>query len=148
MSLKAILAAKGSEVVSIEFTADLAAAANLLNKHRIGALVVLGVGGRLAGILSERDIVRAMAENGSPALQLPVAEVMTRDVSTCDVNDSIGSVMERMTKGRFRHMPVLEKDRLAGMVSIGDLLKLHIGTIREQLHQLEASIAEFELMRI
>ena len=148
MSLKAILAAKGSEVVSIEFTADLAAAANLLNKHHIGALVVLGVGGRLAGILSERDIVRAMAENGSPALQLPVAEVMTRDVSTCDVNDSIGSVMERMTKGRFRHMPVFEKDRLAGMVSIGDLLKLHIETIREQLHQLEASIAEFELMRI
>ena len=73
MSLKVILATKSSEVVSIEFTADLADAANLLNKHRIGALVVLGVGGRLAGILSERDIVRALAENGSTALQLPVA---------------------------------------------------------------------------
>ena len=73
---------------------------------------------------------------------------MTRNVSTCDVNDSISSVMDRMTKGRFRHMPVFEKDRLAGMVSIGDLLKLHVETIREHLHQLEASIAEFELMRI
>jgi len=148
MSLKVILATKSSEVVSIEFTAELADAANLLNKHRIGALVVLGVGGRLAGILSERDIVRALAENGSTALQLPVAQVMTRNVFTCDVNDSISSVMDRMTKGRFRHMPVFENDRLAGMVSIGDLLKLHVETIREHLHQLEASIAEFELMRI
>src|SRR5215471_2975325 len=144
MSLKAILATKGSEVVSADFTDDLAAAAKLLSKHRIGAVVVLGVDRRLAGILSERDIVRALAENGSTALQLPVAQVMTRNVSTCDVNDSISSVMDRMTKGRFRHMPVFEKDRLAGMVSIGDLLKLHVETIREHLHQLEASIAEFE----
>ena len=87
MSLKSILAAKGDEVVSIDFTNDLAAAAKLLTKHRIGALVVLGVDGRLAGILSERDIVRAMAQSGSTTLHLPVAEVMTRNVSTCDVND-------------------------------------------------------------
>jgi CBS domain-containing protein len=148
MSLKAILATKGSEVVSADFTDDLAAAAKLLSKHRIGAVVVLGVDRRLAGILSERDIVRAMAENGSTALQLPVAQVMTRNVSTCDVDDSLGSVMERMTKGRFRHMPVLEKDRLVGMVSIGDLIKQHIETIREHVHQLEASMAEFDLMRL
>ena len=148
MSLKNILSAKGCEVVSIDFTADLAAAAKLLTKHRIGAVVVVGVGGRLAGILSERDIVRAMAENGSTALQLPVAQVMTRNVSTCDVNDSVSSVMDRMTKGRFRHMPVLEKDSLAGMVSIGDLLKQHIETIREHVYQLEESLAEFDLMRL
>ncbi|MGA9195701.1 MAG: CBS domain-containing protein [Pseudolabrys sp.] len=149
MSLKAILAAKGDEVVSIDFTDDLAAAAKLLTKHRIGALVVLGVDGRLAGILSERDIVRAMAESGSStALQLPVAQVMTRNVSTCDVNDSISSVMDRMTKGRFRHMPVLDKDRLAGMISIGDVLKRHIETIREHVHQLEVSLTEFDLMRL
>ncbi|MGC2159523.1 MAG: CBS domain-containing protein [Pseudolabrys sp.] len=149
MSLKSILAAKGDEVVSIDFTDDLAAAAKLLTKHRIGALVVLGVDGRLAGILSERDIVRAMAESGSStALQLPVAQVMTRNVSTCDVNDSISSVMDRMTKGRFRHMPVLDKDRLAGMVSIGDVLKRHIETIREHVHQLEVSLTEFDLMRL
>ncbi|MGA7102368.1 MAG: CBS domain-containing protein [Pseudolabrys sp.] len=149
MSLKSILAAKGDEVVSIDFTDDLAAAAKLLTKHRIGALVVLGVDGRLAGILSERDIVRAMAESGSsPALQLPVAQVMTRNVSTCDVNDSISSVMDRMTKGRFRHMPVLDNDRLAGMISIGDVLKRHIETIREHVHQLEVSLTEFDLMRL
>ncbi|MFZ0058038.1 MAG: CBS domain-containing protein [Pseudolabrys sp.] len=149
MSLKSILAAKGDEVVSIDFTDDLAAAAKLLTKHRIGALVVLGVEGRLAGILSERDIVRAMAESGSStALQLPVAQVMTRNVSTCDVNDSISSVMDRMTKGRFRHMPVLDNDRLAGMISIGDVLKRHIETIREHVHQLEVSLTEFDLMRL
>jgi CBS domain-containing protein len=149
MSLKSILAAKGDEVVSIDFTDDLAAAAKLLTKHRVGALVVLGVEGRLAGILSERDIVRAMAESGSStALQLPVAQVMTRNVSTCDVNDSISSVMDRMTKGRFRHMPVLDNDRLAGMISIGDVLKRHIETIREHVHQLEVSLTEFDLMRL
>jgi CBS domain-containing protein len=149
MSLKSILAAKGDEVVSIDFTDDLSAAAKLLTKHRIGALVVLGVDGRLAGILSERDIVRAMAESGSStALQLPLAQVMTRNVSTCDVNDSISSVMDRMTKGRFRHMPVLDNDRLAGMISIGDVLKRHIETIREHVHQLEVSLTEFDLMRL
>ena len=118
MSLETILATKGSEVVSIDFTTDLAAAAKLLTKHRIGALVVLGVDGRLAGVLSERDIVRTIAESGSAVLQLPVAQVMTRNVSTCDVNDSINSVIDRMTKGKFRHMPVLDNDRLAGMISI------------------------------
>jgi CBS domain-containing protein len=102
MSLKTILAAKGSEVVSIDFTADLAAAAKLLTKHRIGALVVLGIGGRLAGILSERDIVRMMAESGSAVHHLPVEQAMTRNVFTCDVNDSINSVIDRMTKGKFR----------------------------------------------
>ncbi|MGB8896587.1 MAG: CBS domain-containing protein [Pseudolabrys sp.] len=148
MSLKSILAAKGSEVVSIDSVADLAAAAQLLTKRRIGALVVLDTGGRLVGIVSERDIVRAMAESGSAVLQLPVAQVMTRNVSTCDVNDSISSVMDRMTKGKFRHMPVLDKGRLAGLVSIGDVLKRHIETIREHIHQLEVSMAEFDLMRL
>ena len=98
--------------LSIEPTASLAAAAELLSTHRIGALVVLDAGGRLVGILSERDIVRTMGNGGIAALQLPVAQVMTRNVSTCDVNDSISSVMERMTEGKFRHMPVLDRGRL------------------------------------
>ena len=148
MSLKTILAAKGSEVVSIDFTADLAVAAKLLTKHRIGALVVLGVGGRLAGILSERDIVRMMAESGTAVHHLPVEQAMTRNVFTCDVNDSINSVIGRMTKGKFRHMPVLDNDRLAGMISIGDVLKWHIDTIRDHIHQLETSIAEFDMIRL
>jgi CBS domain-containing protein len=148
MSLKTILAAKGGNVISIEPTANLAAAAELLSTHRIGALVVLDAEGRLVGILSERDIVRRMADGGSAALQLPVAQVMTRNVSTCDVNDSISSVMDRMTEGKFRHMPVFDEDRLAGLVSIGDVLKLNIGTLREHVCELERSLAEIKLMRL
>ena len=148
MSLKTILAAKGSDVVSIEPTADLAAAAKLLATHRIGVLVVLDTDERLVGILSERDIVRAMAETGTTVLQVPVWEVMTRNVSTCDVNDSISDVIDRMTKGKFRHMPVLDNDRLAGLVSISDVLKWHLESIREHIHHIEASLVEFELIRL
>jgi len=148
MSLKGILAAKGGNIISIEPTADLAAAAKLLSTHHIGALVVLDSNARLAGILSERDIVRRMADIGTAALQLPVAQVMTRSVSTCDMNDSISSVMERMTEGKFRHMPVLDQGRLAGLVSIGDVLKLHIDTQSEQIRHLEAFIAELQVMRL
>ena len=110
--------------------------------------MVLDADGRLVGILSERDIVRTMGDGGSAALQLPVAQVMTRNVSTCDVNDSISSVMERMTEGKFRHMPVLDQGRLAGLVSIGDVLKLHIDTQSEQFRHLEAFIAELQVMRL
>jgi CBS domain-containing protein len=148
MSLKAILAAKGGNIICIEPTADLAKAAKLLSTHRIVALLVLDTNQRLVGILSERDIVRTMADRGNAVLKLPVAQVMTREVSTCDVNDSIGSVMDRMTKGKFRHMPVVDKDRLVGLISIGDILKSQVETIREHIHQLGTSIAELELMRL
>lgn len=147
MSVKRILAAKDSEIASIEPTANLSAAAKLLTTRRIGALVILDAG-RVVGILSERDITRALAENGSAVPQLPVAQVMTRNFSTCDVNDSIGSVMERMTAGKFRHMPVLDKDRLVGLVSIGDVLKRYIDTIREHARQLDVCVAEFDLTKL
>jgi CBS domain-containing protein len=107
MNVKAILAAKsrnlGGDVISIDLSADLTAAARLLGAHRIGAVVIRGVGGRLAGILSERDIVRAISGQGSEALALPVRQVMTRNVSTCVESDTIASVMERMTDGKFKH---------------------------------------------
>jgi len=148
MSLKAILAAKGNEVVSISSTADLFAASKLLKKHQIGVLVVLDQGGRLVGILSERDIVHAMAEGGDTVRQLPVSQMMTAKVSTSDVNDSITSVMERMTKGKFRHMPVLDKGRLAGIVSNRDLLKWHLETVRDHIRNLEDSLTELEFMRL
>ena len=148
MSLKDILAAKGGNIIGIEPTADLVAAAKLLSTHRIGALLVRDADGRLVGILSERDIVRTMADVGSAVLQVPVAQVMTRNVSTCDVNDSISSLMERMTKGKFRHMPVLDNDRLVGLVSIGDVLKSHIDTQYERVRNLEELIAELQMMRI
>src|SRR3569833_4723013 len=110
MKVTDILAAKGGttgDVIGIEPTASLEAAAKLLSKHRIGAVVIRGAGGRLSGILSERDIVRAMSEHGAAALDIPVGQVMTRNVMTCGEKDSIAELMERMTSGKFRHLPVL-----------------------------------------
>lgn len=129
MNVKTILAAKGGDVISIEPTADLAAAATLLSKHRIGAVVICGAGGRLSGILSERDIVRAVAEHGASALTVPVGQVMTRNVITCGENDSISELMERMTAGKFRHMPVVRGERLIGLISIGDVVKSRVQEI-------------------
>jgi len=136
MNVKSILAAKsrnlGGDVISIEPAADLAAAARLLGKHRIGAVVIRGAGGRLAGILSERDIVRAISEQGAEALNLPVGQVMTRNVATCGEDDTVTSIMERMTDGKFRHMPVLAKGELIGLVSIGDVVKQRVGEIEQE----------------
>jgi CBS domain-containing protein len=136
MNVKTILAAKGGDTVSIEPTADLAAAAQLLSARRIGALVILGAGGRLAGILSERDIVRAISEHGAAALKLPVSQMMTRNVATCGEDDTIANIMERMTAGKFRHLPVLAKGQLIGLVSIGDVVKQRVGEIEQESEQL------------
>jgi len=127
MNVKTILAAKkrnlGGDVIDIEPAADLAAAVKLLAAHRIGALLIRGAGGRLAGILSERDIVRALADHGASALALPVAQVMTREVETCGEDETVAAIMERMTAGKFRHMPVMSDGKLAGLISIGDVVK-------------------------
>jgi len=136
MNVKTILAAKGGNTVSIEPTADLAAAAQLLSARRIGALVILGAGGRLAGILSERDIVRAISEHGAAALKLPVSQMMTRNVATCGEDDTIANIMERMTAGKFRHLPVMAKGQLIGLVSIGDVVKQRVGEIEQESEQL------------
>jgi CBS domain-containing protein len=136
MNVKNILATKGGDIVGIEPNADLAAAAQLLSKHRIGAVVIRGAGGRLAGILSERDIVRALAEHGRNALSVQVAKVMTRNVTTCAEDDSIASIMEKMTAGKFRHMPVVAKGELVGLVSIGDVVKQRLGEIETESEQL------------
>ena len=132
MNVKTILAAKGGDIVSIEPTADLSAAAKLLSAHRIGAVLIRGSDGHLAGILSERDIVRALSEHGVAALKLPVGQVMTREVATCGEDDSIANIMERMTQGKFRHMPVLTKGKLAGLVSIGDVVKQRVEEIERE----------------
>ena len=148
MTLKTILAAKGGEVVSIEPTADLVAAAKLLDTHRIGVLVVIDAGGGLVGILSERDIIRVLAESASAALQLSVAQVMTRNVSTCDVNDSISSILKRMTKGKFRHMPVLDNDLLVGLVSIGDIGKQQMGILYDHAREVTEVMNHISLMKL
>ena len=123
MTVKAILSVKGTEVLTIEPTTNVAAAAKLLAERKIGALVVTGPDQRVVGIVSERDIVQELAAHGPAALDLALTEVMTRKVTTCSASDTISSVMERMTAGKFRHLPVLDQGRLAGIVSIGDVVK-------------------------
>ena len=123
MTVSIILATKGREVVSIEPSASLASAVELLTQKRIGALLILGAGRRISGILSERDIVRALAERGADALAEPVSQAMTRKVSTCTESETVASIMERMTDGKFRHLPVVDQSELVGIVSIGDVVK-------------------------
>ena len=123
MTVSVILAGKGRDVASIEPNATLSAAVGMLAEKRIGALLILGADNRVVGILSERDIVRALAERGAEALSEPVSRTMTRNVSTCTEKETISSIMERMTEGKFRHMPVVEQGRLVGIISIGDVVK-------------------------
>jgi CBS domain-containing protein len=129
MTVSIILAKKGCEVVTIEPNANLAAAVELLAKKRIGAVVIVGADRRVVGILSERDIVRALAEQGREALDGPVSAAMTRKVSTCHERETISSIMERMTLGKFRHVPVVDQGRLAGIVSIGDVVKHRLSEV-------------------
>ena len=142
MNVKTILAAKalGGDIVTIEPTADLAAAAQLLSKHKIGAVLIQGAGGRIAGILSERDIVRALSEHGAAALTVQVAQAMTRNVATCGEDETIASIMERMTAGKFRHMPVVTEGKLVGLVSIGDVVKQRVGEIESESEALREYI--------
>ena len=123
MTVSNILAAKGREVVTIEPSVSLAAAAKLLAEKRIGAVLILGADRRIAGILSERDIVRVIAERGADALGEPVSVAMTRKVSTCNETELVSSIMERMSAGKFRHMPVVDQGQPVGMISIGDVVK-------------------------
>jgi CBS domain-containing protein len=126
MHVKNILSVKGSNVVSIEPTATVETAVRTLAQHKIGALLVLGPDRRIIGILSERDIVRVLAEQGAGALTQPLAQVMTRKVFTCSPSETIGVIMERMTAGKFRHVPVIDQDQVVGVVSIGDVVKYRV----------------------
>jgi CBS domain-containing protein len=132
MTVKAILESKGNNVVTIEPTASLAAAVKILADRRIGALVIFGADRRVVGIVSERDIVRALAERGELALEEPVGQIMTRKVVTCTSAETIAAIMERMTAGKFRHVPVVEEDQLIGIVSIGDVVKYRVHEIEHE----------------
>jgi len=132
MTVKAILSSKGRNVVTTEPAATLEDAIAILASHKIGALVVLGPEQRLIGILSERDIVRALADEGAAVLKKPLAQVMTRQVSTCTEADTVSVIMEQMTHGKFRHIPVLDEDRLVGIVSIGDVVKHRLTEVERE----------------
>src|SRR4029077_6233007 len=139
MLVKNILIGKRGVVVTIEPTADLTAAAKVLAERRIGAVVILGADHRIVGILSERDIVHALAEHGPTALHRTVGQFMTRDVKTCSENDTIESLMGRMTTGKFRHMPVVEQGKLVGIVSVGDVVKNRV----EEMEREAAALRDY-----
>jgi CBS domain-containing protein len=132
MTVQKILSGKGDNVVTADPNATLGEAVRILAARRIGALVVTGADRRIVGILSERDVVRVLGDKGPAALDTPIAEVMTRKVTTCSMGDTIAELMERMTEGKFRHVPVVEDGRLAGIVSIGDVVKWRVHEIEDE----------------
>jgi CBS domain-containing protein len=132
MTVNDILSQKGNQVLTIEPAATLATAVQLLAQRRIGALVVTGADSRIVGIISERDIVRVLDQKGTAVLGAPVAEAMTRKVVTCALNETIAEIMERMTGGKFRHVPVVEQGRLVGIVSIGDVVKARLSELEQE----------------
>lgn len=141
MTVKAILDAKGHDVMTIGPDSTLADAAKLLSKHRIGALVVTKGDSRIAGILSERDIVRIVGEKGSSALAQPVSAAMTASVKICRETNTAMELMEIMTQGRFRHLPVEKDGKLDGIISIGDVVKLRIEEVLREAEDIKTYIA-------
>jgi CBS domain-containing protein len=129
MDVQGILRAKGARVVTIKPDATVADLVRGLRDEQIGAMVVSDDGERINGIVSERDVVRALAEVGERAVGQRVADIMTNTVTTCSPTDSVKSLMELMTRHRFRHVPVVENGRLVGIVSIGDVVKSRLDEI-------------------
>ena len=132
MTVRGILDTKGHQVVSVSLDAKVSAAVKILSEKRIGAVLVMN-GSKIEGILSERDIVRVLGERGAGALDEPVKNVMTAKVITCRERDAVSQIMEKMTSGKFRHLPVVENDRVVGLISIGDVVKWRVAEFeREQ----------------
>jgi CBS domain-containing protein len=125
MTVRAILDSKGHQIQSVEPEAKLSAAIKILGERKIGAVLVMSRGS-IDGILSERDIVRALGERGASVLDEAVSEVMTRKVVSCRQNDTVAAIMETMTTGKFRHLPVVEDERVVGLISIGDIVKWRV----------------------
>lgn len=125
MGIAAILKGKRPDVVTIAPDSTVADAVAVLTTRRIGATVVM-LDGALLGVMSERDVMRALAVNGAAALTMPVREVMTSPVITIRTRDSVAEALGLMTERRIRHLPVMESGRLVGIVSIGDLVKARI----------------------
>jgi CBS domain-containing protein len=127
-----ILTGKGPEVVTIEPAATLGEAVYLLAEKKIGAALILGADRHIAGIITERDIVRTLAERGAVALDEPVSRSMSRNVETCIESETVANIMERMTTGKFRHLPVVSQGRLVGIVSIGDIVKHRLSEMENE----------------
>ena len=141
MHVERILAAKGRKVFSVTANETIGRAAEILNQNRIGAILVCDAGGHVEGILSERDIVRGMAQMGPKCLSTLVAELMTRDVVFCLPEDNIDTIMSVMTERRTRHLPVMRDGQLMGITSIGDVVKFRMEEIENEADAMRQYIA-------
>jgi CBS domain-containing protein len=141
MTIASILKQKGHEVAHVEPNATIAEVTHVLHRRRIGAVVVCSERMDLLGILSERDIVAALAEHGASALDLHAEQLMTHHVTTAMPRTSVAEAMSMMTSGRFRHLPIMEHNRLVGLVSIGDVVKARLGQQEQEVDSLKAYVA-------
>jgi len=136
MKVKSILSAKGTDVATVRPDATLVDVTAALRDHGVGALVVSTDGSTIDGIVSERDVVRALAAHGGATLERSVSSVMSDDVVTCDPTDTMDELMAMMTARRIRHVPVTENGSLAGIISIGDVVKARLGQLEQENDQL------------
>jgi len=141
MQVENILQSKGRAVHTLPTGASIAEAVEMLNTRRIGAIVVTTADGKVAGILSERDVVRHLGKDWSSLSSRPVSEVMTKDVVTMSRRATIAEVMERMTERRIRHLPIVDNGELVGIVSIGDVVKHKIEETEQEATALKEYIA-------
>src|SRR4051794_997483 len=141
MNVETILRNKGDWVATIRPDATIAQAVEMLNRERIGALVVSEDGNTIDGMLSERDIVLALGDYGPDLMARRIDAIMTRNVLTCDPADTVQDLMAAMTNRRFRHIPVVKDDRLRGIVSIGDLVKNRLDEVEFEANSLRSFIA-------
>lgn len=142
MHVEGLLRRKGDEVATVTSSATIGVVVASLAEHRVGALVVSDDGRTVAGIVSERDVVRALAEQGSALLDREVVEIMTREVVTCGMATTVDELSTLMTEGRMRHVPVVVDGALVGIVSIGDVVKSHIGELESETQALHEYIAQ------
>ncbi len=141
MRVSTILSAKGAAVATIAPDAAISTAVDELRLHGVGALVVSSDGRAIEGILSERDVVRRLAERGEAVLHEPVADVMTVDVRTCSPDDGLETLARLMTDHRHRHLPVVTDGGLVGIVSIGDVVKARLTQLEAETQQLQDYIS-------
>jgi CBS domain-containing protein len=142
MRISDVLRTKGSAVATAEPETTVTELLAALAEHNIGAMVVVATDGTVVGIVSERDVVRRLNSQGAALLGRPVSEIMTVEVFTCDPDDSVDSLTVLMTERRIRHVPVVSSGRLAGIVSIGDVVKSRIKKLEEDQEQLQAYITQ------
>ncbi len=141
MNIGHILKTKARGVSTAHADDSIQEIANRLAQRKIGAVVIVGDNGKVVGIISERDIIRLLAEHGGKALAMRADEGMTRDVISCSRSSTLDEIMEAMTRGRFRHLPVIEDGSLVGIVSIGDVVKHHTAEVELEVTAMRGYLA-------